>query len=365
MKVLMTADAVGGVWTYAYELCRALVPHGVDVILAVSGPAPSAKQRHSVQALPNVRLLHGNWKLEWMDQPWADVERAGDWLLDIAEREHVDVVHLNGYAHAVLDWRRPTIVVAHSCVCSWWQAVHGEAAPAEWDRYRQAVASGLAAADIVVSPTRAFLESMRAIHGFRSRSAVIHNALAGAPTSVDVEREPMIFACGRAWDQAKNVRVLDDAVSTLAWETYVAGEHVSPDGRSCEFRSVHGLGAISTQKVHAWMNRAAIFAHAAVYEPFGLAVLEAAQRGCALVLSDVPTLRELWDGAALFADAADAASFRSQLQWLIDHPAQRSALSQAARKRAEEFQVESMANAYEALYREFAGIRGQKELAVA
>jgi hypothetical protein len=35
-------------------------------------------------------------------------------------------------------------------------------------------------------------------------------------------------------------------------------------------------------------------------EPFGLAVLEAAQAGCPLVLSDLPGFRELWDGAALF-----------------------------------------------------------------
>ena len=42
----------------------------------------------------------------------------------------------------------------------------------------------------------------------------------------------------------------------------------------------------------------------ALYEPFGLAVLEAAQAGCALVLSDIPTFRELWDGAALFVAAA-------------------------------------------------------------
>jgi glycosyltransferase involved in cell wall biosynthesis len=365
MKVLMTADAVGGVWTYAQELCRALGSRDCEVILAVMGPAPSAKQREAVRRLTHVRLLHGRWKLEWMNQPWADVERAGDWLLEIAERERVDVVHLNGYAHAALHWRRPTMVVAHSCVCSWWHAVHGERAPAEWDRYRRAVADGLSAADIVVSPTHAFLDSLRALHGFNSESTVIHNALAPPPSSVDGQREPMIFACGRAWDEAKNVRVLDEAALGLSWETYIAGERVSPDGRSCDLRFVHGLGAIAPHKVHAWMSRAAIFAHTALYEPFGLAVLEAAQRGCALVLSDIPTLRELWQDAALFADASDADAFRLHLQWLIDHPTQRSAFARAARVRAESFQLESMANAYQRLYRELASIRQSQELAVA
>ena len=33
MHVLMTADAVGGVWTYALELCRQLDARGADVTL--------------------------------------------------------------------------------------------------------------------------------------------------------------------------------------------------------------------------------------------------------------------------------------------------------------------------------------------
>ncbi len=45
---------------------------------------------------------------------------------------------------------------------------------------------------------------------------------------------------------------------------------------------------------------ATVFASMARYEPFGLAVLEAAQAGMRLVLSDIPTFRELWDGAAIF-----------------------------------------------------------------
>ena len=45
MKILMTADAVGGVWTYALDLAVGLAPRGVEVVLAVLGPAPSPRQR--------------------------------------------------------------------------------------------------------------------------------------------------------------------------------------------------------------------------------------------------------------------------------------------------------------------------------
>jgi glycosyltransferase involved in cell wall biosynthesis len=364
MKILMTADAVGGVWTYALELCRALRTHELEIIVATLGPAPSQAQRDSMHGLANVRLVHGDWKLEWMEAPWTDVDRAGEWLLEIATRERVDVVHLNAYVHAALAWPCPVLIVAHSCVCSWWEAVHGQSPPAEWNTYRGAVAKGLAAANAVVAPTRAFLDTITRLYGSVARSAVIHNGLE-MPQLSRQDREPIIFACGRAWDQAKNLPLLDGIADDLPWDICLAGDRVSPDGRACELQALRSLGALPAQQVHTWMNRAAIFAHPALYEPFGLAVLEAAQRGCALVLSDVPTLRELWDGAALFADPHDAVVFTTHLRRLIDQPAQRADLAQAAISRARQFQSATLASSYRALYRDLATHRGRKELAVA
>ena len=51
-RVLMTADTIGGVWTYAIDLCRALIPHGVEVTLATMGNLPSAEQRRQAAAAP-------------------------------------------------------------------------------------------------------------------------------------------------------------------------------------------------------------------------------------------------------------------------------------------------------------------------
>src|SRR5690606_30146587 len=98
MRVLMTADTVGGVWTYSMELAAALAPHGVELIVAVMGREPDAGQREQARLLPNVRLAVSSLRLEWMPEPWRDVDAAGVWLLGLAEREGVDLVHLNGYA---------------------------------------------------------------------------------------------------------------------------------------------------------------------------------------------------------------------------------------------------------------------------
>src|SRR3954463_15547764 len=150
-RVLMTADTVGGVWTYALELIGALPE--VRFALATMGRQLSASQREQIATHSNVVLFESEFRLEWMDDPWSDVDRAGDWLLGLEAKFQPDLVHLNGYAHAVLPWAAPKLVVAHSCVISWWHAVKGGEPPDQFDEYRRRVSTGLAAANLVVAPT--------------------------------------------------------------------------------------------------------------------------------------------------------------------------------------------------------------------
>ena len=102
-------------------------------------------QRAEVTRLPNARLEEMDCKLEWMHAPSDDVFASGAWLLALADEFRPTFVHLNGYAHAALPWKSPVIVVAHSCVLSWFEAVRRTAAPVEWDAYRNAVRQGLQA----------------------------------------------------------------------------------------------------------------------------------------------------------------------------------------------------------------------------
>jgi glycosyltransferase involved in cell wall biosynthesis len=105
------------------------------------------------------------------------------------------------------------------------------------------------------------------------------------------------------------------------------------------------------------LGSAAIFAAPARYEPFGLGILEAAASGCALVLGDIPSLRENWDGAAMFVPSNDAGAWRTTLCCLIACDARRETLGAAARTRSLAFTRERMAARYAELYRELAGAR--------
>ena len=54
----------------------------------------------------------------------------------------------------------------------------------------------------------------------------------------------------------------------------------------------------------------------------------AAAAGCALVLGDISSLRETWDGAALFVDPDDPPSLNAAIHALIANPGQRTRLAE-------------------------------------
>jgi glycosyltransferase involved in cell wall biosynthesis len=346
MNVLMTADAVGGVWTYAIELARALAPLGVRTTLATMGPRPGPEQRRDVAAIDGLALRVSTLRLEWMDDPWEDVARAGDWLRTVADEVRPDVVHLNGYCHGAVQLGVPKVVVGHSCVTSWWLAVLGEPAPPRYDRYRREVGGGLQGAAAVVTPTGAYGRALAELYG-PLRRRTIHNGIDPAAVRPARTREPEILAAGRLWDRAKNLSLLDVVAPRLPWPVRVAG-----DAGGARPAAVELLGALPRSTLLEHLGRAAVFCHPALYEPFGLAPLEAAASGCALVLGDIATLRELWHGAALFVDPRDPDALRAALDRLCGDDALRRDLAAAARRRAERYSAAAQARATHALYRE-------------
>ncbi|MFL5309178.1 MAG: glycosyltransferase family 4 protein [Myxococcales bacterium] len=348
----MTADAVGGVWTYALDLSRALAERSVSVALAVMGPRPSGAQRAQAGMVPRLTLHEADFRLEWMDDPWDDVRRAGDWLLGLERLVRPDVIHLNGYCHAALPFRAPVVVVGHSCVLSWFEAVKGCTAPERYDRYRAEVRRGLHAAAQVVAPSAAMLGALQRFYGPLRRTQVIPNG-----RSADrfdrlgkMAKEPAVLAAGRLWDEAKNLAALDAAASSLPWNVRVAGDARDPAGRELSATHVQLVGPLPPDALAGEMARAEIYALPARYEPFGLSVLEAALARCALVLGDIASLREIWSGCAVFVDPADPRTLSRALLDLIADPSRREQLAARSRARAAELTAARMADSYLATY---------------
>jgi glycogen synthase len=359
--VLLTTDAVGGVWTFTRSLTRALVQSGVDCTLAVLGPAASPAMLRAFERNP-VAIHHHPGRLEWMPGADADVRDARRWLVDLAQRTRPDIVHVNGYAYAAGLFRRPVLVTAHSCVCSWWRAVHGHNAPAaEWRRYRRRVQAGLDAAGVVTAPTRAMLRALAVEYRVTTPTTVVPNGLPldHGPARV---KEPLILAAGRVWDEAKNLTLLDAVAGDLPWPVWIAGPTCSPGAQAPDQAgTARRLGPVPESDLGVIMARAAIYVLPARYEPFGLSILEAAQAGCALVLGDIPSLRELWDGAAVFVPPSDREGLRRALQRLVSDPDRRQVLGQQARDRAMRYNVTQFSGAYLRLYHQLLAHRRDRK----
>jgi glycosyltransferase involved in cell wall biosynthesis len=357
-KVLMTADTVGGVWTYALELARGLGERGIEVALATMGAPINDLQREKAERIPGLRVFESHLKLEWMEEPWRDVEKAGEWLLNLESRICPDLVHLNNFAHGALPWSAPTLMVGHSCVLSWWDAVKREPAPEVWNRYRDVVTAGIAAADLVVAPSVAMLAALADHYGPLHKGRVIPNgrdARLFRPTA----KEEVIFSAGRLWDEAKNLDALERAAPHLPWPVFVAGDSHHPDGGEIRPHHTRLLGRLSQRALAAWLGRSSIYALPARYEPFGLSVLEAALAGCALVLGDIPSLREIWRNRAVFVAPDDPEALERALRSLIAEPDRRQSLAAGAHKRALEFTPERMVESYLAAYGEILAGRGE------
>jgi glycogen(starch) synthase len=349
MKILMTADTIGGVWRYALELARGLEAFGAEITLATMGALLTVEQRREVAALSNVDVVESRYKLVWMDDPWPDLEAAGHWLMKLAEDLKPSLIHLNDYPHGSLPWPAPVLMVGHSCVLSWWQAVYGEPAPKRLERYRQTVGTGLRAADCLVAPSAAMLAELRRLYDPLPPSRVIPNGRANQPEN---DKKPLILSAGRLWDPAKNIAALAHVAPRLSWPVYIAGETRHPDGETFEFADIRCLGRLTPEQLANWFAHAAIYALPARYEPFGLSALEAASAGCPLVLGDIPSLREIWRDAALFVPPDDPDRLHWSLQTLIDRPDLRHDYAVKARRRAALFTPERMAAAYWRAYRE-------------
>ncbi|MBB1496562.1 glycosyltransferase family 4 protein [Paracoccus sp. MC1862] len=406
MRVLMSTDAVGGVWQYSLELASAL---DAEVVLAVLGPMADTDQRAAAEVAV-VRLVDTGLPLDWLSDGPAPVLAAADAIARLACEMGADVVHLNTPALAAARFAQPVVAVNHGCLGTWWDAARGGPVEPALAWLPELVGQGLRAADRVVAPTRAYAEATACRYGLTVTPTAVHNgrtqlalptipqgdfsgagslpvmpkagpgretsmptggktglhgrtplrSLSGARPAHGAPCLPLgaphpfhgALTIGRLWDEVKDTATLDAAAALLDAPFIAIGATRAPHGATVTPAHLQATGPLPADQIAHWLSRRPVFVSAARFEPFGLAVLEAAQAGCPLVLSNIPTFRELWDGAATFVSPGDAAGFTKAIAALLSDPARHAALGQAARQRAARYTPAAMAAEMSGIYRD-------------
>jgi glycosyltransferase involved in cell wall biosynthesis len=348
-KILMTIDAAGGVWRYGMDLAAGLRPFGFETVFACFGPLPTAAQVAEAEALGALRICEA--PLDWMVENEAALRDVPDLIAEMARSENVDLIHLNLPSQAAcLNVRKPVVVTAHSCVCTWFEAVRGHGIPNNWQWQLELNRTGFGRADTVLMPSESHAALSQQVYGPIDRLQVVFNATR-VPPAADPKSE-FVFAAGRWWDDGKNGTVLDAAAPQLGWPLVMAGSNQGPSGQYLPLRNVEHRGELDHTATMALMRDAAIVVSPSLYEPFGLAALEAARTASALVLADIPTYRELWDGVALFADPHDPDSFAEAINLLARNTDLCRTLGRQAQVRSLTFTPEMQAAAVSAVYRQ-------------
>jgi len=355
MRILMTTEAVGGVWPYTLDLLQATRRCDVEFVLACIGQPPSQQQK-AAAAKFGATLVVGEFQSEWAQDPWSDMPAARDWLLGLERQFQPDVVHLNGYCHATLAWKSRRLVVAHKCLPAWWRTVRGQDPPACYERYNREVAAGLQAADMAVAPTRAMLSELTEHYGRPRRTQIIPHAR-GQATALDCPKEPLVMSAGDLWDEALEVQALDQAAKQIEWPVYIAGEDRHPLGHALRHDHTVCLGQLCDPGLRHWIGRASIFALPVRFEAFGRSALLAAQSRCALVLGDIPSLREIWDDAALYVPPADSSALTKAIEAIIRDNALRTEMAGRAAARAKAYTSSGLARRYMRAYRSLACVK--------
>ena len=354
MRVLLTTDTIGGVWTYTRELTNGLLEKDHSVSLVSFGRRPSVDQTRwctetTTQHSDNFCYLASDVPLEWMANNDEAYSAAEDLLLELARAFRSDILHTNQYCFGRLPFSIPKLVVAHSDVLSWAAACRPEGLPpSSWlERYQSLVQQGLDAADAIVAPTHWMLRALAEHFSLPSLAQVIPNGYSLTPSAADSDPKFQAVTAGRLWDPAKGISRLADVHACLP--VLVAGEDRHEDqGVAAPFEHVTMLGRLEQDQLHQLFRSSAIYLALSIYEPFGLSPLEAALCGCAIVARDIPSLREVWGTAALYFE--DEQSLTSLLARLASAPELLVEFQRRAIQCASPLSRSRMTNQYLALY---------------
>ena len=346
MRILLTTDTIGGVWSFTAQLSQGLLERGHEVALVSFGRMPGAGQSAWADRLSTLygarfRFTASVVALEWMPENSDLFERTAAVLDEVVRDFSPDVLHANQFCAAMYGGGSPSLLTVHSDVLSWAEACRpGGLAESPWlARYRRTARAGLVSADAVVAPTQWLADAVQRIYELECGIDVVPNGCT-LTVQTSAPRKLQAVTAGRFWDEGKGLALLTELRSPMP--LLIAGEKPEPVPALPPGTSL--LGSLHADALHALFRESAIYLATSLYEPFGLAPLEAALCGCAVIARGIPSLREVWADGALYFD--DAETLRLLLTRLASDPAEMAEAQARSHARALRYSANAMTESY-------------------
>jgi glycogen synthase len=289
------------------------------VTLVSFGNIPTEAQTRWMDDVSGIDFRPTAFRLEWMQESGEDLAASAEYLRSVIDETRPDILHLSQFNYGALKTSVPKIVVAHSDVAGWFQAVHGAEKDTAWLReYRRTVSDGLNGADAVVAPSDWMLRSLQRNYQVSAPASVIHNGRSPGFFNPLISKDDYIASMGRVWDVGKNAVLLTQIEAPAL--VYLAGENHAPNqggtAPAARDRRLVYRGVLDERQLQHLLSRAVIYVATSQYEPFGLALVEAALSRCAILASDIPSFRELWGDTVRYFESNDPGSLERELRSL-------------------------------------------------
>ncbi|MDB5649542.1 MAG: glycosyltransferase [Hyphomicrobiales bacterium] len=330
------------------ETAATLFAHGLETVLVPVGCGPDEAQSLAARRIPGLSFsseaLPGLDALENLD--------AGALLSDMASAIGADLLLLHHPALAAgRRGRLPHVVACGSSALLRWKAAHGPSeAPQDDTQQAARERAGLLAADLVITPSLWFAETLKRDYGLPALPQVLHPATAPAAYACcDRGQYAFVLVADRPCEDGSDLAMLDRAAGRMCGAVLSLNPAQGAHGQPVCFENLHSLGPLSAMETQVLLARAPTFVSAARATACGRVVLQAAAQGCALVLSDIPAHREIWNGAACFVEPGNEEQFAAAMRRTLEDDTYRATLQDAALRRVNTLATERVGDRLHAL----------------
>lgn len=309
----VTAQIAGstGIARYQSQLAAALERAGVTVdrfaIGRASHPVPTGTRHLRVPG----RLVYPAWR--WFGQP------SLRWIV-----READLVH--GGAPVVPPARVPVVTTVHDLDALDYPELH----PDRSSRDLRSLVATLGRATMVIAVSNHVAGSLRSRGLVAKQVAVVPNGVTRLPDPVTPPlREPYVLAVGELMPR-KGFDILLSAFARSAravrdgYRLVIVGPRGIAAPRLDDLCGRLGLtsrvlftGPVGDAELAGYYTAAAAVCVPSRAEGFGLPLLEAMAAGCPAVASDLPVLREVSGGHALFVPVGDEPAWALALERIL------------------------------------------------